>query len=99
VRSLLRQAGFDVTSQRAAMLFRNILGVHAAPLQSCAAAKLEDSAFLALTNSLPQRAYGQKTPTLKIGAARKQAWTSTNADQGSKMEVLLTEPARSGGSH
>jgi hypothetical protein len=90
--TLLRQAGFDVTSRRAAILFRNIVGVHAARLQSCAGAKLEGSVFLALTNSLPQRAYGQKTPTLKIGAAHKQAWTSTNADQGSEMEVLLTEP-------
>ncbi len=92
VSSLLRQAGFDVTSRRAAMLFRNIVGVHSARLHSDPEARLEDSASLALIHSLPQRAYGLQVPALKIGAAHKQAWTSTLSDCASEIEVLLTEP-------
>jgi MoxR-like ATPase len=89
--SLLRQGGFDVTPRRAAMLFRNIVAVHGARLQAAPGAKLEDSACLALTHSLCQRAYGQKTPALKIGAAHKQAWSSMSAQHGTGFEALLTE--------
>ncbi len=90
--SLLRQADLDVSSRRAAMLFRNIVGVHSARLQFDSEARLGDSASLAVMHSLPQRAYGKKMPILKIGAAHRQAWSSTLSDSGSEMEALLTEP-------
>ena len=90
--SLLRQAGLDMTPRRAAILFRNVVGVHAARLQADPRSELKDSAFLALTNSLCQRAYGKAVPAMKLGAAHKQAWSSTSMDKGAEFEALLTEP-------
>jgi MoxR-like ATPase len=90
--SLLRQAGLDISPRRAAMLYRNVIAVHAVRLATYPGAKLEDSACLALTHSLCERAYGEKIPALKVGAAHKQAWASSLELHGADFDAVLTEP-------
>lgn len=88
--SLLHQAKIDVSPRRAAMLFRNITGVHAARLQLWPSAGLENSAFLALRHSLCDRACGQPPAAMKVAAAHKEPWKAVNV-KDIAFEALLCE--------
>jgi hypothetical protein len=75
------------------MLLRNIVTVHAARLAGDPAADVNESALLALMNSLPQRALeGAPPDRVKLLAAHRQAWQAARLDAGDPRRVLLMEP-------
>lgn len=90
--AILRQAGIVLSARRAGMLLRNIAGVHGAREAVWPGGGLSDSALLALTHSLPQRATGQPCDRLKILAAHKEAWKAAEVENDGPMHLLICEP-------
>jgi MoxR-like ATPase len=90
---LLGQGGTALSPRRAGMLLRNIVAVHAARLTARADAEPADSALLALTHSLPQRALEEKPPDrVKLLAAHRQAWQAVRLAPSDPRRWLLLEP-------
>jgi MoxR-like ATPase len=89
--AVLRQAGIALSARRAGMLLRNIVGVHATREAASPGAALSDSALLALTHSLPQRAMGQPCDRLKLLAAHKEAWKAAAVEDDGPMRLLICE--------
>ena len=73
---LCREANVDFSPRRAATLCRNILAVHAARSTIEPAATLADSAWLALSHSSPQAAYGKPPAVTKLYTVHRRAWQS-----------------------
>jgi MoxR-like ATPase len=88
---LLRQAGLAISPRRAGMILRNILTVHSGLLARNAAAEVNDSAWLALSTSLPQPATGEKINRVKILAAHREAWKIARMDGADPRRIVLLE--------
>lgn len=71
---LCGEAGFPLSPRRAATLWRNVLAVHAVRLSLGRAALLADSAWFALSHSLPQAAYGPPPGRHALFVAHHRAW-------------------------
>jgi hypothetical protein len=89
---LFQQAGLMLSARRAVQLVRNISAVHAARQLSDPSAAFADSALLAVTHSLPQRATGEKVVAHKLLPAHREAWKASEAGPSSPMAALLAEP-------
>lgn len=89
---LLSAANIAVSGRRAALLLRNIAAVHAARLASDPVAKAGDSAYLALSHSLPQAASGVKVAHLKVLACHKEAWRLAGIPADDPIRQVLSEP-------
>ncbi len=74
VAALLPSVGFAPSPRRAAFIYENVLAVHAASVARDPAARLEDSAFLALLNSLPCAATGAPIPAVRLLPLHRKAW-------------------------
>ena len=89
---LLRQANVELTGRRGVLLARNISAVHAIRQLADPAASFAESALLALTHSLPQRATGEPIPAHKLLPAHREAWKVAETGPASPMAALLAEP-------
>jgi MoxR-like ATPase len=93
VAALLHKAGLTLSPRRAGMLLRNILTVHAARMLLSAGTAVRESALLALTHSLPQRATeGPAVDRIKVLAVHREAWRVAALDADDPRRVLLLEP-------
>jgi MoxR-like ATPase len=92
VMALLSQAEIVLSPRRGGMLLRNILAVHSARMAADADALVEDSAVLALTYSLPQRAAGVPISSIKLLSAHREAWTTAAMDARDPRRNLVLEP-------
>ncbi len=92
--ALLAQAGLALSPRRAGMLFRSVLAVSAAAFALDPAMVPEDVAFLAVRNSLPQRAQGIVVPEAKVLAAHRDAWRFASICPGDPLKMILcaTDP-------
>jgi MoxR-like ATPase len=89
--ALLSQAGVELSPRRAGMILRNILAVHAATRVLGFGTALQDSALLAVRNSLPQLAQGIKVDQVKLLAAHREAWKASQLDGSDATRSILTE--------
>ena len=87
--ALTAQAGIALSPRRAAMLHRNLTAVHAARLALDAGASPEDSAWLAVSNGLPQPAEGKAIPAGKLWAAHKEATRLASLKPGDPLAAAL----------
>jgi MoxR-like ATPase len=85
--------GLELSPRRARMLYRGLAAVHAARLtlghDPCT---LEQSAWLTLSNGLPQGAEGEPPPVPTLLAAHRSAWEAAAAEPGSPWRRVLEEP-------
>ena len=91
VKLLLSKAKVDLSPRRATMLLANILAVHAAKLAQGEPGDLKGSAFVALLNSLPQRALGTALNEVPILTAHNEAWRISAMDAAEHLEAILLE--------
>jgi MoxR-like ATPase len=89
---LLQQASLRLSARRAVQLVRNISAVHAVRQLSDPTASFADSALLAVSHSLPQRATGESVAAHKLLPAHREAWRAAETGPTSPMAVLLAEP-------
>jgi MoxR-like ATPase len=89
--ALLAQAGLQLSPRRAGMILRNVLAVHAANSVLGFNVSLQDSALLAVRNSLPQLAQGIKVDQVKVLAAHREAWKASQLEEGDPSLSILTE--------
>lgn len=89
---LLRAAGIILSGRRAALLLRNIAAVHAARLVHDPDASASDSAYLALTHSLPEPASAIKVDRVKVLACHREAWRLAAVPPSDPVRQLLSEP-------
>jgi MoxR-like ATPase len=87
----LRQAQLELSGRRAVQLVRNIGAVHAARQSADPAAEFAESALLAVTHSLPQRATGEPVPAHKLLPSHREAWKAAQLGPSSPMAALLSE--------
>jgi hypothetical protein len=95
VREIVRHAGtlgLAQSGRRAAMLYRNIAAVHAARLVHLPTADVVDSSWIALSNSIPQRAQGIVVDTTRLLAAHGSVWKTIRLDAADPRRVLACEP-------
>ena len=93
-REILQHAsrlGIWLSGRRATMLFQNMLAVHAARCVQKPSAQLCDSAWLALINSLPQRAQGVKIDGARLMVAHNQIWKTLMLDSADPRRILACE--------
>ena len=93
-REILQHAsrlGIGLSGRRATMLFQNMLAVHAARCVQKPSAQLCDSAWLALINSLPQRAQGVKIDGARLMVAHNQIWKTLMLDSADPRRILACE--------
>lgn len=83
--------GLVFSGRRAAMLYGNVIAVHAARLVESPAAILNDSAWLALEHSLPQRAQGTRVDRSRLMLAHNSAWKTVNLARCDPRRALLCE--------
>lgn len=83
--------GLALSGRRAAMLFRNVIAVHAARLIEQPAANASDSAWLALEHSIPQRAEGVKIDRARLLLAHNNAWKTVNMSKLDPRRMLASE--------
>lgn len=94
VAALLREAEIRLSARRLVMLMRNIPAVHAVRLVSSGdTADMSDSAFLALTCSIPQRAEGIQVPASKLLAAHSDAWKTASRGDAAELIRIYSEKA------
>jgi MoxR-like ATPase len=89
--SLLGRAGIGLSPRRAGMLLRNILAVHAANCLLRLGVPLKDSALLAVTHSLPQKAQGIRVDQVKLLAAHREAWNSAQIPEDDPSRAVFHE--------
>ncbi len=90
--ALLAQTDLHLSPRRAATLCRTLPAVHAAALAERPDARADDSAWLALQASLPQRAEGKAIPEAKVLAAHREAWRLAGVKADDPLRVLLIQP-------
>ena len=88
---LLLQAGIQLSPRRAGTLLRNILAVHSARLACSAGAEGGESAWLALSHSLPHPAAGEKVDRVKVLAAHREAWKIARMEDTDPRRIILLE--------
>jgi MoxR-like ATPase len=86
---LLERSGISCSARRAGMLLRNIVAVHAVRHARESAPALRDSAFLALSASLPHPAYGVQPKQLAVHAAHREAWRLAGVDGDDALRLLF----------
>jgi MoxR-like ATPase len=91
VLGLLARGGLQCSPRRAGMLLRNIAAVHAARILLGNSADLGDSAWLALINSMPQRATGHSVREVQLLAAHREAWSMLDLESTDPRRLLLAE--------
>jgi MoxR-like ATPase len=91
VRSLLAKAKIDLSPRRGTILLRNILAVHAARLAQGEKADIKGSAYLALLNSLPQRALGIVISEVSVSTAHNEAWQISAMDTSEQLAAIMLE--------
>jgi MoxR-like ATPase len=89
--SLLARAGIALSPRRAGMLLRNILAVHAANCLLRVGIPLKDSALLAVTHSLPQKAQGIRIDQVKLLAAHREAWNAAQIPEDDPSRAVFHE--------
>jgi MoxR-like ATPase len=89
--SLLGRAGIGLSPRRAGMLLRNILAVHAANCLLRLGVPLKDSALLAVTHSLPQKAQGIRVDQVKLLAAHREAWNAAQIPEDDPSRAVFHE--------
>jgi MoxR-like ATPase len=89
--SLLSRAGIVLSPRRAGMLLRNILAVHAANCFLQLGLPLKDSALLAVTHSLPQKAQGIRVDQVKLVAAHREAWRAARIPKDNPTRAVFHE--------
>ena len=87
-----RQMGLYLSSRRAAMLYHNIITVHAARLVLAPTAMVSESAWLAVEHSMPQRAEGVAVDRTRLLIAHKEAWVTANMDKVDPRKIINAEP-------
>ena len=87
---LLRQARINLSPRRAAILYRSVLATHAGALALGPDAVPSDSALLAITMGLPQRAQGIAVPDVKLLSAHREAWRLAKMEAGDPLRAILT---------
>lgn len=95
VREIVRHAGtlgLALSGRRAAMLYRNIAAVHAARLVHLPSADLVDSSWIAISNSIPQRAQGTSFDATRLLAAHGSVWKTVRLDAADPRRALACEP-------
>ncbi len=94
VRMIAEQAapmGLALSGRRAAMLYRNITAVHAARLVDSPSALANDSAWMALEHSIPQRAEGKAIQRAPLLLAHNSVWAMASMDRTDPRRLLLSE--------
>lgn len=86
------QMGLRLSGRRAAMLYRNIVAVHAARSAAHPGAELEAAAWLALEHSIPHRAQGVRVDRARLLVAHNETWQLINTDAADPRRVLVAEP-------
>ena len=89
--ALLAQAGAVLSARRAGMVAGNVAAVHAARLLCDAAARIEDSAWIAALNSMPFAAAGGKLENAMLLACHREAWRQAAVRAEDPMSRILTE--------
>ncbi|MGA1318198.1 MAG: AAA family ATPase [Rubrivivax sp.] len=89
--ALLAQAGAVLSARRAGMVAGNVAAVHAARLSCDAAARIEDSAWIAALNSMPFAAAGGKLEDAKLLACHREAWRQAAVRAEDPMSRILAE--------
>ncbi len=89
--ALLAEAGAVLSARRAGMLAGNVAAVHAARLSADAAARIEDSAWIAALNSMPFAAAGGRLQDAKLLACHREAWRQAAARAEDPMARILAE--------
>ncbi len=93
VAALLKEADIRLSIRRLAMLMRNIPAVHAVrTLLLDGKADARESAWLALSCSVPHEAEGLPLPKPKLRAAHEEAWKSAAEGKCSELVKILAEP-------
>lgn len=89
---LLREAEIRLSARRLVMLMRNIPAVHAVRLVSAGnTANVDESAYIALKCSIPQRAEGIPVPESKLMAAHTEAWRSACGHETAELIRIYSE--------
>ncbi len=94
VRLIAEQAApmeLPLSGRRAAMLYRNIIAVHAARLVDSPSAAASDSAWMALENSIPHRAEGKEVPRVRLLLAHKSVWAMASMEKTDPRRLLISE--------
>jgi len=89
--ALLSQSGMVVSARRAGMIAGNIAAVHAARLAQDQQARIDDSAWLAVINSLPFAAAGLACDSGKLLTCHREAWRQAACKADDPMTRILTE--------
>ena len=87
----LIKLGLPMSGRRAAMLYRNIIAVHAARQIRLPAADPGDSAWLALEHSLPQRGQGVKVDRGRLLIAHNEVWQAVQLEKRDLRRLLVVE--------
>ncbi len=94
IRSILHHATqlqLVLSGRRAAMIFQNILAVHAARTVRQPDADLGDSAWLALKNSLPQRGQRVTIDMSRLLISHQEVWKSLQWEATDPRRILACE--------
>ena len=81
-----------ISGRRAAMLYRNLLAVHAAWDRTRPGVRPEDSSWLTLTSALPQLASGASIDHARLQLAHNEVWKTLRLDRGDPRRLLAAEP-------
>ena len=81
-----------LSGRRAAMLYRNLLAVHAACDHAHPGVRPEDSSWITLTASLPQVASGATVDHARLQLAHNEVWKTLHLDRGDPRRLLAAEP-------
>ncbi|NBX25772.1 MAG: hypothetical protein EBQ99_06950, partial [Planctomycetes bacterium] len=81
-----------LSGRRAAMLYRNLLAVHAAFDRVQPGTRPEDSSWLALGTGLPQVASGASIDNGRLLLAHNEVWRTLRLDRGDPRRLLSAEP-------
>jgi hypothetical protein len=92
VEGLARQADITLSARRCNTLHRALITTHAAQYVASPSAKPEDSAWLALCASLPQRAEGKPIDRSRLFQAHRTAWNFASRDGDDPLCLILAEP-------
>ncbi len=94
----MNKLGMSLSGRRSAMLYRNLIAIHAARICDAPVADPGDSAWIALSQSLPQRACGVKLDTRRLLVAHNSLWKvlSLEADDPRRLLALERDPVRRG---